>query len=196
MMLSREKREEILCFLFGENTALLEALWFAESVKVDREIEKRFKDLLVTLSKRDLSRTGDLAEKLALILLFDQFPRNIFRNRAESFAYDSLSLGLAKDIIEKGEDRDLKPIERFFVYLPLEHSENKENQELSVKKFQKFCRDVDEDVREIYQVFLDYAVKHKVIIDRFGRFPHRNEILGRKTTDEEEKFLKEPDSSF
>jgi uncharacterized protein (DUF924 family) len=175
---------------------VLEALWFAESVKVDREIEKRFKDLLVTLSKRDLSRTGDLAEKLALILLFDQFPRNIFRNRAESFAYDSLSLGLAKDIIEKGEDRDLKPIERFFVYLPLEHSENKENQELSVKKFQKFCRDVDEDVREIYQVFLDYAVKHKVIIDRFGRFPHRNEILGRKTTDEEEKFLKEPDSSF
>ena len=131
-----------------------------------------------------------------MIILVDQFSRNMFREDSRAFTRDRLGLKLAKQMVGKNEDMELKPFERFFVYLPLEHSENEEDQELSVAKFKKLCDDVPKKVRGIYQIFLDYAVKHKVIIDRFARFPHRNEILGRKSTKEELQFLKEPDSRF
>lgn len=138
----------------------------------------------------------DTSEKLAMIILVDQFSRNMFRESPKAFPRDHLGLRLAKQMVSRNEDLKLKAVERGFVYLPLEHSEDREDQKLSVKKFKELHGQVPQKVKKIYQVFLDYAIKHKVIIDRFARFPHRNEILGRKSTTEELEFLKQPGSHF
>jgi len=123
---------------------------------------------------------------LALILLLDQFPRNMFRETPEAFATDRLALRYAKHLMDTGLHYSLGETERAFVLLPFEHSEDPKDQVLSVKYF-----GLMED-----QSYLEWAEKHKAIIDRFGRFPHRNEVLGRESTPEEIEFLKEPGSSF
>lgn len=205
MILESKEINNILTFWFGKNVSYdkseeidkrVKGLWFSEDEKVDENISKKFKVLLRAVSKKSLNKVENLDEKMALIILFDQFPRNIFRNKAESFSYDHIALRLARSIIDMNEDINLEPIKRFFLYLPFEHSENKEDQEISIRKFKRLYQNVDSNIQEHFKVFLDYAVKHKVVIDRFGRFPHRNEILGRKSTEKEKEFLKEPDSSF
>ena len=205
MVLESKEINNILTFWFGKNISCdrskeidkrVKGLWFSEDEKVDDDIRKKFKGLLEAVSKKNFDKVKNSDEKMALIILFDQFPRNIFRNKAESFSYDHLALKLARSIIDMNEDMSLEPIKRFFLYLPFEHSENKEDQEISIRKFKRLYHDADSKVQKHFKVFHDYAVKHKVIIDRFDRFPHRNEILGRKSTEKEKEFLKEPDSSF
>jgi len=205
MKFSSQKAREILLFWFGKNISYSEEpaiekrakqVWFAQSEEVDQEIRKRFEPDLEAVTEGMLEEIKDISEKLAMIVLVDQFSRNIFREDSKAFARDHLGLKLAKKMVGKNEDMKLRPFERFFVYLPLEHSEKQEDQEASVAKFKKLRDDAPEKVRGIYKSSLDYAIKHKVIIDRFGRFPHRNEALGRESTKEELEFLKEPDSSF
>jgi uncharacterized protein (DUF924 family) len=133
---------------------------------------------------------------LALILLLDQLPRAIHRATPEAFAQDSKALKVAEQGLESGADRLLRPIERLFVYLPFEHSEDMADQDRSVQLFRDLAASVPENHRETFAGFVDYAVKHREVITRFGRFPHRNLILGRESTPEEKAFLEQPGSSF
>ncbi len=199
------KAKEILSFWFGEDISYdeeivlkerVEHFWFTENEKLDGQIRKRFKEDLEAVTNNIVNEIRDTSEKLAMIILVDQLSRNMFRESARAFARDHMALRLAKEMVNRNEDTKPKPVERVFVYLPLEHSEDQEDQKLSVKKFKELHRQVAQEMRKVYQVFLDYAIKHKVIIDRFGRFPHRNEILGRKSTTEELEFLKQRDSHF
>ncbi|WP_413206430.1 DUF924 family protein [Rhodospirillum sp. A1_3_36] len=123
---------------------------------------------------------------LALIILLDQFPRNIWRGRDKAFSGDAKARALAQEVIKRGYDREYAKVERLFCYLPFEHSEDLVDQERSLALFERL-----ED-KDVY----DYALRHYEIIARFGRFPHRNAALGRETTEEEAKFLLEPGSSF
>ncbi len=205
MRFTTQKANEILLFWFGENISYDEEaaigeranqVWFAQTEEVDQEIRKRFGPDLEAVTEDMLEEVEDISEELAMIILVDQFSRNMFREESRAFARDHLGLKLAKQMVDKNEDMKLKPFERVFVYLALEHSENQEDQKVSVAKFKKLCDEVPKKVRGTYQSFLDYAMKHKVIIDRFGRYPHRNEALGRKSTTEELEFLKQPGSHF
>ncbi len=127
---------------------------------------------------------------LALILLLDQLPRNLFRGSAKAFATDAQAREAARAALARGFDRSLPASWRQFIYLPFEHSEDLADQDLSVKLATALARD------PAFARALDYAERHRAIIARFGRFPHRNAALGRVSTAEEEAFLKEPGSSF
>jgi uncharacterized protein (DUF924 family) len=137
--------------------------------------------------------------KLALILLLDQFTRNIYRGTKEAFAGDPTSLHLALSMIQTGHDRLLHPIPRSFIYLPLEHAEDRAMQRLCVEKFTGMLEEEEGEAGVYLGVLkscLEYAKKHQVIVDRFGRFPHRNKVLGRQSTPEEEEFLKNGGDTF
>jgi uncharacterized protein (DUF924 family) len=127
---------------------------------------------------------------LALILLLDQFPRNMFRNTPEAFATDWEALSAAQHAVAQGYDRELLPVQCWFIYLPFEHSENLEHQRKCIKLFQQLSHDPESASA------IKYAFQHKEIIARFGRFPHRNQILGRISTPEEEEFLQQEGSLF
>ena len=125
---------------------------------------------------------GSLAE----IIILDQFSRNMYRDTPEAFASDGLAIHLAEEAIDKGHDKEMKPDHKPFLYLPFMHSESKEMHEKAVKLISELG----------LKQFLDAELKHKIIIDQFGRYPHRNSILGRESTAEEIEFLKGPESSF
>lgn len=160
---------------------------FKKDDGIDATIRARFSDLHEQLAANDGAiRTEAPRELLAAIIVFDQFSRNLFRGSARAFATDPIARRLALTAIADGLDRAMSKRERIFVYLPFEHSESAADQEQSVALFAAL-NDPDLD---------KYALAHKVIIDRFGRFPHRNVALGRQSTPEEIAFLKEPMSSF
>ncbi|WP_445299428.1 MULTISPECIES: DUF924 family protein [unclassified Microcoleus] len=127
---------------------------------------------------------------LALILLLDQFPRNMFRGTPQAFATDSKALATAEYAVNNNFDPELLTVQKLFVYLPFQHSENLENQQKSVELFRQLSGEPESDS------LIEYAQQHLEIIERFGRFPHRNEILGRETTPEEAEFLRQPGSGF
>lgn len=135
---------------------------------------------------------------LALIILLDQFSRNIYRGTAKAFAQDSLALEICLRAIDNGFDKMLHSVERLFFYMPLEHSEDIEIQKKSVEYFSVMEKlfPTPPSLASMVSEFRKYAEMHYVIIERFGRFPHRNEVLGRESTPEEIEFLKQPGSSF
>jgi uncharacterized protein (DUF924 family) len=134
--------------------------------------------------------------RLAKIILFDQFCRNMYRNTPRAFAQDALALALALEAFDNGHYAELQPVERGFVLMPLMHAESAEHQQKCVVEFKKLAAEAPADLVDYFANCADYAVKHAVIIERFGRFPHRNVILGRESTAEEVEFLKQPGSSF
>ncbi|WP_088893982.1 DUF924 family protein [Leptolyngbya ohadii] len=188
---------EVFSFWFGESGedtsyAARRKLWFGKAPEFDRAIADRFRSLTEQATAGELDswqRTPQGA--LALLILLDQFPRNIYRGTPQAFGSDLKALAVAKTAIDRKFDQELEPIQRIFMYLPLEHSEMSTNQARSVALFKQLAADSPE-----LQDTFDYAIKHQVVIDRFGRFPHRNEILGRESTAEEVEFLKQPGSSF
>lgn len=193
----------ILQFWFGnagDDTATAQAqqkLWWSKNTAVDADIRNRFGDPVENAATGKLDDwTQDARGRLALILLFDQFPRNMYRDTPRAFAYDPLARKLALEGIASGADRELRAIERVFFYLPLEHSESAELQERCVALFTALAAGVPEADRKTFKGYVDYAVRHRDVIHRFGRFPHRNQILGRVSTPEETAFLKQPGSSF
>lgn len=127
--------------------------------------------------------------RLALILVLDQFPRQFFRGTAKAFAQDAKALALCLQGLDAGVDRLLHPVQRMFFYLPLEHSESLELQRKSISLFERLARDAPAPLRPGMEDARDYAIRHHAIIERFGRFPHRNAVLGRKTSDDEAEFL-------
>src|SRR5262249_17283334 len=133
---------------------------------------------------------------LSLIILYDQFPRNIYRGSAAAFADDQLALQLCLNGLAIAQDQELHPVERAFFYMPLEHAEDRALQEASVARFRRLAEFAPKSSREIFESFHEFAVRHKEVIDRFGRFPHRNAALGRMSTQEETEFLKQSGSGF
>ena len=181
----------------AEVIASQSALWWQKQPAVDTEIRKRFAPLVERAATGELdSWLGELRGRLALILLTDQFPRNIWRDQAAAFAFDVLALRWAKEALALGLDTRARPIERVFLYLPLEHSENLADQQHAVRLFDALAASVSSELRPAFDGFLDYARRHLEIIERFGRFPHRNAALGRETTAAEADFLRQPGSRF
>lgn len=173
------------------------ALWWKKQPEVDAEIRLRFAPLVTRAAVGELDDwLGSPRGRLALILLTDQFPRNIWRGQAAAFAFDVLALRWAKEAIERGLDLQARPIERVFLYLPLEHSENLADQRESVRLFDELAADAVPAARSAFAGYLDYARRHLEIVERFGRFPHRNAALGRETSAEEAVFLRQPGSGF
>lgn len=173
-------------FWFGEGAEYGKAhkRWFVKDTAFDAEVRKRFADLHEQLA-RNHEWLDEPRNCLARIIVLDQFPRNMHRGSARAFSSDALALEAAKHMVAKGWDRSLLPVEKQFVYLPFEHSESLADQERACE----LMRPLGEDL-------YDWALRHKTIIERFGRFPHRNAILGRVSTPEEIEFLKQPGSSF
>lgn len=185
--------EEILDFWFGGEAGEegFREVWFQRDEDFDREIRERFAGDYEKAAAGELDDWMALPRGcLALILLLDQFPRNLFRNDPRAYATDGKAREVADHAVTTGLDRGLAPVERMFVYLPFEHSESVEGQRRSVELF--LALDVELGTSEV----LDYASRHREVIERFGRFPHRNEILGRPSSAEEREFLEEPGSSF
>ncbi len=173
------------------------ALWWKKQPAVDAEIRQRFAPLVGRAAVGELDDwLRSPRGRLALVLLTDQFPRNIWRGQAAAFAFDVLALRWAKEAVARGLDRDARPIERVFLYLPLEHSEELADQRAAVRLFDALAGEVTPEQRPAFAGYLDYARRHLEIIERFGRFPHRNAALGRETRAAEAEFLRQPGSAF
>jgi uncharacterized protein (DUF924 family) len=189
-MEAQDKRAaEVLGFWFRDTNR--DKRWFERNPGVDDEIRAQFLALYEQGAAGGLANWKSAAgDCLALTVLLDQFPRNMFRDTARAFAADPLALEAARHAIAMGYDRIMKPAERLFAYLPFEHAESIAEQETAcaLMKALECFPETDDAYR--------YAVLHRDIVRRFGRFPHRNAALGRPSTQEELDFLKEPGSSF
>lgn len=176
--------QDVIDFWFSE---LEPKQWWSKDPQLDQQIQARFGAVHSKAKAGELFLWRDTAKgSLAEIIILDQFSRNIFRDKPEAFACDPLALALAQAAISKGFDQQLSPVARGFMYLPFMHSESQVIHQQAVKLFRLLGNDEQ----------LDFELRHKAIIDKFGRYPHRNEILGRASTAAEIEFLKQPNSSF
>ena len=171
-------------------------IWFKPSDATDSEIARRFGPWLKPAAAQAWDLDGlSRAEGVGLVVLLDQFPRNIFRTSPEAFAYDERVLAIARHFVATRLD-DFYLIERTFLLLPYEHSENLADQEEGVRLYEALVAEAPADQTERYRGFLSFAEKHRDIIAQFGRFPHRNPLLGRQSTAEEAAFLAEKGRGF
>ncbi|WP_428507274.1 DUF924 family protein [Roseateles sp.] len=167
-------------------------LWFTKSAATDAEIRSRFGALVEQALQQGLSDWGDSAQaRLARILLLDQFTRNIFRDSARAFAGDPLALQLALSLMDQPEARELSALQRWFMLMPLEHAEDLTLQNRCVRAFEALAA---EDPRLAGAA--DYAHRHQQVIAQYGRFPHRNALLGRASTEAEQQYLAQPGAGF
>ena len=186
---------EVLAFWFGgegePGYGEFRSQWFQKDEAFDREVTDRFAGLYDEAAAGELDGWREEAEScLALVIVLDQFPRNMFRGDARTHATDGKALDAAKYAIEQALDRDLPPFQRMFLYMPFMHAEDARDQRISVGLFEGLAGEAGgPDV-------VEYAGGHRDIVERFGRFPHRNALLGRETTPEEAEFLTQPGSSF
>lgn len=176
--------QDVLNFWFDPAN---QPFWFQKSQAFDQQLRHDFGQLLIAASHAELWSWRKTAEgRLAEIIVLDQFSRNIYRDQAAAFAQDALALALSQEAISLDLDKQLNPEQRSFLYMPFMHSESIKIHEFAVKLFERLGNPIN----------LDFEKKHKVIIDRFGRYPHRNHILGRESSAEELEFLQQPNSSF
>lgn len=183
--------EDVLDFWFGRPPGPRRKAWFEKDALFDESIRTRFLTLHNAAAGGAFAAWTETAKgALALIVLTDQFPRNLFRGSGRAFATDAIALAAAKHVVGKGWDAGMLPVERMFVYLPFEHSETLTEQDRSCALFAPL-----NDFAETSDA-VEYSEKHRAIIRRFGRFPHRNAALGRQSTAEETEFLKQPGSGF
>lgn len=166
-------------------------VWFSRHDGTDEACRVRFGDHLDAVAETDWPfETLPPAAGIGLVIFLDQFPRNLFREDGRAFAYDARARAAARRLIEGGVER-FTPMERVFLYLPFEHSEELADQDYSVALYEALLAEVPEAEKATYASFLDFAEKHRAVIRRFGRFPHRNADLGRASTPEELEFLKD-----
>ncbi|MDU4030779.1 DUF924 family protein [Acinetobacter sp.] len=176
--------QEILDFWFNPEH---QSLWFSKSDTFDQKIRQNFSKVHAQAVQAELWSWRKTADgRLAEIIVLDQFSRNLYRDQPLAFAQDGLALALAQEAISLNLDAQLNPEQRSFLYMPFMHSESKMMHKFALKLFQRLGNPVN----------LDYEKRHKKIIERFGRYPHRNKILGRESTPEELEFLDQPGSSF
>ncbi|MEG5082355.1 DUF924 family protein [Microcoleus sp. AT8-B4] len=186
---------EVLDFWFGRSHSpefgKFHNKWFEKDADFDAQVRAGFLPQYELAASGKLDSWQDSPDNcLALIILLDQFPRNMFRGTPQAFATDNKALATAEYAVNNKFDRELVTVQKWFIYLPFEHSENLENQQKSVELFRQLSGEPDSDS------VIEYAQNHLEIIECFGRFPHRNEILGRETTPEEAEFLRQPGSGF
>lgn len=182
--MSDQSWKTILDFWFGE---LEPKQWWVKDRELDKLISDRFGAVHEQAAACELWHWRDQPEgRLAEVIVLDQFSRNIFRDNAQAFAWDPLALALAQEAIRIGDDRRIDQDRVNFLYMPFMHSESLAIHEEAVRLFAATKKEQQ----------IQYEKMHKDIIDRFGRYPHRNEILGRESTTEEVAFLNEPNSSF
>ena len=198
-----EQINQILEFWFGTETdglkiiAKQSGLWWGKDANIDDSIKNKFGAIYQSAVDEALIDWFKSARgQLALIILLDQFSRVIFRDTADAFAQDSKALRIVLEGINNNVDLDLQPIERVFYYMPMEHSEDIEIQSQCVRYYQRLVEAVPDIKKNKFQGYLQFAEKHRVIIERFNRFPHRNKVLNRISSAEELEFLTQPGSSF
>lgn len=188
--------EAILSFWFKEQALTAPQIdqrmeiWFSEDPILDHEIEKEFADEVESASKGRLDHWAHIPRgRLALIILIDQFRRNIYRGTAKAFSKDPLALKLCVRGAMEKKDQGLAPIEKVFFYMPLQHAESRKVQAKSVELYRRLAEAVSPTLRETFMTILQFAELHKDIVDQFGRFPHRNRLLNRENTPEEDEYL-------
>ena len=173
-------------------------LWFAKSTKTDAFITRNFAETHSALNTdlaAEWTKTGPRS-RLAAIIVLDQFSRNMFRDTPLAFESDSLALQLAKEGLARGDDEQLAEVERSFFYMPFEHAESLPEQHECIRLFEGLVVDSRSTFKPMCTSSLDYAHRHRDIIAKFGRFPHRNSILGRENTPEETEYLSKPGAGF
>lgn len=203
------RAQEVLLFWFGqrpygpEQVAQRARLWFGDphapelTPQTDELITERFGSLMLSAARGELSSwESSPRRRLALILLLDQFPRNVHRGRPSAFTHDARALSLAVSGMQFGADAALDPLERLFFYMPLMHAESLEVQDESVAAFRRLQEEAPEELRAQFDSALHYARLHREVIARFGRFPHRNRILQRPDTAAEAQWLASEDPGF
>ncbi|RIL06280.1 MAG: DUF924 domain-containing protein [Proteobacteria bacterium] len=197
------RAEALLHFWFGrvpptpESVAARATFWFEPTPEEDADLARRFGALHAEAHAGELDAWQDEPRgALALVLLLDQLPRNLFRGSARAFASDARALAVARAALARGDDAELVPIETAFLLLPLEHAESMEAQEESVRRVEALAHGAPPAWREMLEGWADYARQHRDIVARFGRFPHRNRALGRASTAEESAFLSAGGPSF
>ena len=185
---------DVLDFWFAEaNTAR----WFVADAAFDEEIRERLGDAVGAAADGQLDGWAVTPSGwLALLILLDQCPRNLYRGDPRAWAQDVKAQRVALSGIARGDDRRLPPLQRVFAYVPLEHAENMDLQQISVEQFGVLRAEAPREQRERFAEFFDYARRHREVIARFGRFPHRNAVLGRTSTPEEMVYLAQPGTGF
>ncbi|MEX2496517.1 MAG: DUF924 family protein [Woeseia sp.] len=195
--------ERILSFWFKDHDLTAPQIdgrmdiWFGEDSVFDHEIEKEFMDDVEDASRGALDHWAHSPHgTLTLVLLLDQFRRNIYRNTAEAFAKDKVALKLCVEGAMAKQDKVLTPIQRVFFFMPLQHAESRKVQAKSVEIYNRLANAVSPTNRETFETVAQFAELHRDIIERFGRFPHRNKVLNRKNKPEEEEYLAGDSQSF
>jgi len=186
---------DILNFWFADGPDSFRPAWFQRDDAFDAEIRQRFGTLVLPARQGELASWADTAEgALALVLVLDQFPRNLFHGTPEAFASDEHARKVARQaVLQRRHDLATGPVARSFFYLPFEHGEALADQDLSVALFEGLR---DHTPSRAPGGVIDYAWRHRQVISRFGRFPHRNQTLGRSNTPAEETYLSQPGSGF
>ena len=185
---------DVLDFWFADDS---QSHWYERDDAFDAAIRERFGDTLDAARRGDLDHWAQTPEGwLALLIVLDQFSRNLYRDDARAWSADASTQVLALDGIARGDDQQLTPMQRVFAYMPLEHAENPVLQRHCVHLFERLVAGLLAHERPRFQNFLDYARRHHNVIERFGRFPHRNAVLGRLDTPEEQAYLAAPGSGF
>jgi uncharacterized protein (DUF924 family) len=187
--------DRVLAFWFGDDwqtcTPTPQQKWFTKDPTFDKAVKEWF---LGTYEQAVEGRFESWMETatgaLALTIVLDQFPRNIFRDTAKAFASDVQALMVANYALDRDFDQDLPPVMRVFLYLPFEHSENRDHQNRCVQVLTPFATD------PVLKRYYEFALRHQAVIEQFGRFPHRNALLGRPSTPAEIEFLQQPGSRF
>jgi len=181
--------DDVLAFWFADGPSVQRKLWFEKNAAFDTACGA-FADALSAAKRGELDHWADTPRgALALTILLDQFSRNLHRGSPETFTADTQARALARRVVVQGFDRQVGPVERTFFYLPFEHSEDLADQDESVRLFTALHEELGGDT-------LDYALRHSDVIRRFGRFPHRNAVLGRTNTPAEATYLAEPGAGF
>jgi len=195
--------ERLLAFWFGDDLSTADAVagrsatWFRADPDFDRAIRERFGDWPDRALAGELDHWLKSARgTLALVLVLDQLPRNLHRGTPRAFAYDARALEVAEDALRRGVDDVLHPVEAAFVYMPLEHAEDRALQDRCVELFTQLAASCPIEFADQLAEYRNYAERHRDVVKRFGRFPHRNAILGREPTPEEEAWLAEGGERF
>lgn len=189
--------QKVLDFWFGGEADAQIQRWFSSNPEFDQAIRSELGSLHAQACQGSLGDWERTPEgSLAILILLDQCSRNLFRGSGQAFAWDAQALALAKALCTSGGDQALPALARLFVYLPFEHSEALEDQDLAISLLQKLQTQAPAGLEAAMASFVNYAFQHREVIARFGRFPHRNARLNRASTPEELEFLSQPGSAF
>ncbi|MFC5436443.1 DUF924 family protein [Rhodanobacter umsongensis] len=192
--MATDAAQALLDFWFAPPHA---ACWFASDAAFDAQLRERFGDIAQAAANGELAGWADTPPGwLALLIALDQLPRNLHRGDARAWMQDVKAQRVALSGIDRADDRRLPPLQRVFAYLPLEHAEDSALQQRSVALFEALCTEVSPAERPRFEEFLDYARRHRDVIARFGRFPHRNGALDRASTPQEVIYLAQPGAGF